>query len=339
LKEQIDSLIQADIAHADVVRAMIKRLFPAGGRHIDGSHYGANWKSQWLRERRVAHEDILRFFMERTVGESLLAFTDAERAWAHFSDRQGLDRYLRSLDKQRLQDVIASFENYEDQFAAEHVIPAAIVLLNLLPDFPQRQRQMLELDGRLVVARVCYRLLKCLHNPEAVEAALRQILPELTSLSSKLEVITEVGHREGAGHKLVSETAALGFEKSLRDEVRAAPAERLSREYDLLRLLITTKREADPSEAQLTIDRSPDMTLALIRSAWSEALSQSFGSRTVRRHPQLAWEIVTELYGNETALRERVEDLKAAQPAGADELLKLVDKYLSGWRPNRFEEI
>jgi predicted KAP-like P-loop ATPase len=338
LKIQIDSLIQADPAHADVVRAMIKRLFPAGERHIGGSHYAADWKSRWLRDRRVAHEEILRLYMERIAGESLLAFADAEKAWAHFSDRHALDTYLRSLDEKKLQDVIASFETYEDQFAAEHVIPGVIVLLNLLPSLPERRRQMLEPGARWVVARVTYRLLKCLQSPDAVEAAIHQILPELTSISSKLEVITEVGHREGAGHKLVSQSAAAGFERSLRDEVRTASAEQLAKEYDLLRLLVVTKREADPSEGQITIDASPEMTLALLRSAWSETLGQSLGSRAVRRSPQLAWEILTELYGNEFTLRERIENLKMMQPGDADELLKLAEKYLSGWRPNRFGE-
>ncbi len=57
-KAQIEGLFEAAGDHADVVRAMIERLFPAAQRHIGGSHYGGDWKSRWLRERRVAHEEI-----------------------------------------------------------------------------------------------------------------------------------------------------------------------------------------------------------------------------------------------------------------------------------------
>ena len=35
--------------------------------------------------------------------------------------------------------VIGSLETYEDQFAPEQVIPATIVLLNLLPDLPEKE--------------------------------------------------------------------------------------------------------------------------------------------------------------------------------------------------------
>lgn len=336
LKAQIDGLVEAAETHGDVVRAMIGRLFPAGQRHVGGSHYGGDWKSRWLRERRVAHEDILRFYLERVAGEGLQAFTDAEQAWARMADPDGLEVYLRSLDVGRLQDVIASLEAYEDQFAPQHVRPGTIVLLNLLPDLPERKRGMFELDTKFAVTRVTYRLLRSLGNPAAVEAAVRQILPELKSLSAKLELITEVGYREGAGHKLVSEAAAAEFEKALRDEVRARPVDHLAKEGDLVRLFLVAKREGDPSEAPLTIDDAPQLTLAVLRAARSEVRSQAMGSRAVRRSPRLAWDVLIELYGDEATLKERIESLKATGPKGADELLELAGKYLAGWRPKDF---
>jgi hypothetical protein len=338
LKAQIDGLIEAAGSHAGVVRAMIQRLFPAGQRHIGGSHYGADWKGRWLRERRVAHEDILRLYLERVAGEGLQAFTDAEQAWAFMADRGALDSYLRSLDAARLQDVIAALETYEDQFAPEHVVPGTIVLLNLLPDLPERQGGMFDLDTRLVVSRVTYRLLRALNDPAAVEAAARQILPELNSLSAKLELISDVGYREGAGHKLVSEAAAAEFERTWRGEVRSASAEELAQEGDLVRVLLLAKRDADPSEGPLDIDDSPELTLAALRAARSEVRSQAQGSRAVRRSPRLAWDVLIELYGDEATLRERIEALKATSPEGGDDVLELADKYLSGWRPKDFGE-
>jgi predicted KAP-like P-loop ATPase len=338
LKAQIDGLIAASPTHSAIVSTLISRLFPAGRRHMGGSQFTSDWKGEWLRERRVAHEDILRLYLERIVGEGLKAFIDAEQAWARFTDRNALDDYLRSLDRERLQDIIASLETYEGQFGPEHVLPGTIVLLNLQPDLPKRDRGMLELDSRFTVLRVTYRLLRSLREPNEVEAAIRKILPELTTLSSKLELITQVGHRDGAGHKLVSESAAKEFYRSWRDEVRGSPAKRLVEEWDLARVLYLTKHEADSSEGPLNIDSSPELTLALLRASRSEVTSQSLGSRAVRRSPQLAWDVLTELYGDEATLRERIENLKATNPKAADDILALADKYLGGWRPNKFGE-
>jgi len=333
LKEQIDSLIAASPAHADVVRAMVNRLFPAGQRHTGGSQFGNDWESKWLKDRRIAHEEILRLYLERIVGEGLKAFTDAEHAWSCFTDRDALDGFLRSLNRDRLQDVIASLESYQGHFGPLHVVPGTIVLLNLQPDIPKRERGMLEIASRFTVARVTFRLLRSLQDPAAVESAVRQILPEVTTLSSKLELILQVGHREGAGHKFVSESAAEEFETSWRDEVRDCSPLHLVKEWDLVRVLYVTKREANSSESLLKIDSSPELTLAVLRNSRSEVMRQSLGSRAVQRSPCLAWDVLVELYGDEATLRERIESLKATKPEGADDLLALVDKYLSGWRP------
>lgn len=338
LKEQIDRFIEAGGDRADIVRALIRRLFPAAQRHVGGSHYGSEWKGQWLRERCVAHEDILSLYMERVVGKGLQAFTDAERAWARIADRVAFEGFLRSLNADRLEDVIASLEVYEEQFAPEHVVPGSIVLLNLLPELPNRQPGMIDFDTRTVVGRVVYRLVRSLKNPDAVEAAVRQILTQLNTLYAKDQLITIVGYRKGAGHRLISESAARTFEHDWRVEVRSAPVEALAQESGLLWILLQAIRETDSAEPPITIDASPRLTLALLQSAWSEVRAQTIGNRAVRRSPRLNLDALIELYGDESILRSRIETLKTSHPEGVDELLDLADKYLGGWRPKEFGE-
>jgi hypothetical protein len=334
LKKQIERLIKAAGDRADVLRALVERLFPGGKRHIGGSRYGADWKNQWLRERRVAHEDILRLYLERVVGEGLRAFTDAERAWPLMGDRRAFERFVRSLDAATLEEVISALEVYEKQFAPEHVVPASIVLLNLLPELPERSRGMFEIGARMVVGRVVYRLLRSLKHVASIEAAVREILPQLATLSAKDELITMVGYRDGAGHKLVSEAAARQFEESWRTEVRSATADSLAEERELLRVLLLAKRDANPAEPALCVADSPGVTLALLRSARHNVQSQTMGSRAVLRSARLAWDALIELSGSEAALKERINRLKATQPVGVDELLDLADKYIGGWRPS-----
>src|SRR6266481_5981560 len=100
---------------------------------------------------------------------------------------------------------------------------------------------MLELDSRFTVTRVVLRLLRSIKTPAAVNAAVREILQELKSLSSKQELIRLVGHRENVGHKLVPEDAAVEFEKAWRGEVRASPAANLVGERDIGAILFAAK--------------------------------------------------------------------------------------------------
>lgn len=336
LKQQIDNLVKAGGDQAQSVSNLIRRLFPAGERHLGGMHYGGDWKSSWLRERRVAHVSVLNYYLERVIGEQLQAFSDAEKAWSLITEKTAFESYLNSIPAERLEDVISSLEAYEDEFGTEHAVPGVVVLLNLLPKLPDRPRGMFDLDTRLVVGRVVYRLVRALKQPEAIEATVKEILPQVDSLSSKLELITDVGYREGAGHKLVSEAAAKRFEAEWREEVRNASPEKLACETDLLRVLLLTKREIAPDEPELILPDSPEVTFALLKSARSETRSQVMGSRAVQRTPRLAWDSLVELYGGEDSLRARIETLKSTPPDQVDDLFELAEKYLAGWRPVEF---
>ncbi len=338
LKQQINVLLQAAGPRAEIVRALIERAFPAARHHIGGSHFGSDWKRQWLRDRRVAHEDIFRFYLERVVGEKLQTFADAEQAWAEMDDAAGFATFLRSLDGDRLRDVIGSLEIHEDEFRPEQVVPASAVLLNLSPELPESQGGIFDFGSRLVVTRVVYRLVRSLKSPEAIDGAVREILPKIEYLSCKLELISIVGHRERRGHKLVSESAASDLEKQWREEVRKAGEAKLSHEKEVLRILLAAKAEALPEEPLLGVPQSPDMTLALLRSGRHEVVSQAMGTRSVRRSPRIAWNQLIQIFGDEQTLRTRIEELKAAQPGADPELIALADRYLSGWRPKRFED-
>lgn len=335
LKAQVDKLL--DVAEDDqvpIVESMIKRLFPAAERHIGGTNYDAGWQKSWLKGRRVAHRDLLALYLERVAGDGLRSFLDAERAWVLISDEGELDAYLRSLPPERLETVVSSLETFEDDYKPEHVVPGVVVLLNLLPDLPDRPRGMFDLDPRLVVSRVTYRLLRSLQDPDLVKQASEEALPRITSLSSKLELISDIGYREGAGHKLVTESHAAAFESAWRDEVRAATPAELAKESDLLRVLIIAKKEAGDNEDPIELADDPDLTLAMLKAARSEVRSQAMGSRAVSRSTRLAWDVLVDLYQDEDTLRQRLEDLKQQEPEGLDDLLELADKYLAGWKPD-----
>lgn len=337
MKAQIEGLFAAAGPQREVVQAMIERLFPAGQRHISNVNYGGDWRGRWLRERRVAHDDILRLYLERVAGENLKAFTDAELAFIYMPCQEPLDRYLRSLDPARQQDVIAALENFEDQFTPQHVVSGTTVLLNLLPDLPKREREFFGLDTRMVVSRITYRLLRSLNDINAVEVSVDTILPQLTTLSSKLSIIHQVGYREGAGHKLVSELAASRFEKAWRNEVVTASIEALAKEPELLWVIIFAKQFTEPSDPPLIIDSSTELTLALLRASKSETMSQTDGCRAIKRSPRLNWKSLLDIFGDEDTLRGRIDALKATNPQDADEIIELAEKYLGGWKPDRYE--
>lgn len=338
LKNQIDKLVGAAGDKVPVVRALIKWVFPAALRHVGGSSYGADWLPRWLRERRAAHESILRFYLERTVGEGLKTFYNAEHAWGLMSEGEALDEYFHSLSPTEWEGIISALESYEDQYQPEHVIPAIVVLLNLWPEMPQRPRGIVDFGTRLVVTRVVYRLIRSLQNPSLIEDSVKSILPQLRTLAAKLELITDVGHKKDQGHGLVPEAVAKEFERGWRDEVRAASPERLLLEKDPIRVIIVANQDSEDDEPRVSIPPNVEFTLTLLKSAKTETVSQSLESRAVHRSPRMAWGALVLVYGNEDILKERVNEVKATNPEGVEDLMSLVDRYMSGTPPTDFDD-
>ncbi|MCY3541988.1 MAG: NTPase KAP, partial [Gammaproteobacteria bacterium] len=331
LQKQIDSLIEVAGDHSDVVKSMVTQLFPAGGHHIGGRRYGNEWKKVWLKERRVAHEDILRLYLECLENKNPHASIVAKKAWKHLANRNDLDAYLNSINPLRLQNVIASLEVFEEQFAREHVVPGTVVLLNLLPLPDQQRRGMFDLSPKVTVIRVIYRLLRSLNDPAEVETKLKdEIIPELKSLSSELALINIVGYQEGVGHRLVPEGVASKFEKEWNNKVRTTPVNNLVNEYDLLEVLLRTKRAT--KDGSLKIDRSPQLTLALLETAQRERWVREEGNRTIQRISYLAGDDLVELYSDQATLKERIDDLRNANLDDANNLIRLAEQYLDTYR-------
>ena len=328
-RDRLERLIETEPERKDVVKAMISTLFPAAGAYLGGPTYGADWYRSWLRERRVARLEHLQYFLERVAGETLDDFALAETAWRKMSDAQAFDSYLRGLDVHRLTGVITALEAFEDEFELRHAFSGVTVLLNCLPDLPPRKRQFLELDTEGIVSRVVYRLMKSITDPQMTAETVSNALPNIRLLSGKQRLIEIVGHRESVGHGLVPKDLAAQFERSWRDDVRAAPVDALCCEPELLRVVFFAMKQSETTEPKLILDLQK-LTLPLLRSARAETI-HSRGYKVIREQ-RIHWDVLVKVFGNESTLAEHITSLTDIR-AGDQDLVDLAKKYLEGWRP------
>lgn len=338
LKQSVEALLEAAGSHQDIVRAMIRRLFPAALRHIENNSYGSDWLKSWLRKRLVAHPDILQFYLQRVAGSGLRSFLRAEQAFAVLNDQDLLGEFLDALPETEVEDVIARLEVYEGEFPEAAVAPACVVLLNRLERMPEQDRGMFSLGPRMVVARVVLRMLRQIEDEVHREAVVREVLPQLTSLSARRELLRLVGYEEDSGHKLIPETAVCELDRALREEVRAASAQALASEGELLRLLWWARKTSGDDEPAFELPAGDGLAVALLRGAVTETKSQPVGSRAVSRAQRLAWDLLVSIVGGDEAVASFLT-LVEGEAGGDPELSATVDlakRYASGWRPPEF---
>ena len=329
----VDEVFKAGGEEKELVRALIRRLFPGGRRFIENYHHGSESLGSWLRARRVAHPDILALYLERVVGEGLEAFNHAERAHAVMSDAQELERLFEALSPHQAEDAIAALEVFEGEYPQDAVEPATVVLMNQLDRLVKRDRGFFDYGPDLTVVRVVLRLIRQLDDTEQAETTVRRVLPNLRTMSSKLRLLNLVGHDEGVGHELISLEQSRSLEREFRDDVREASPETLVNEQDVLDLLRWTQISAGADEPPHELAEHDGLELAVLRAAVTDARSQELGSRAVTRSLRLRWDTLAEVFGSEENLRRRVDRIDEEQLDEDSRLaVELARKYLTGWR-------
>jgi hypothetical protein len=329
----IDEIIGAAGRRASVATSAIKLLFPAARKFIDNYHFTSDARQGWLRAKRVAHPDILRLYLERVPSAGLKSHYAAEQAFSLLGDNDALTAYLRSLEPSQIEDVISALEVFEGEFRPEQVVSGVVALLNLLPDLPDRTRGLFDFSAALKVTRVTYRLLRSLGSPQAIEEAVRRILPQLTHLAAKWDVISEVGLRKSTGERMISEEASAALEAQWKEEVRKASIATLLGEPELLRVYLAARAGLAEEDRPLEVPKTREMTVLMLENARTEIRSQAMDSYTVKQQSKLMWDSLISVFGSETELMERIDDLLSSGVVIDPALRELVEKYRSGWRP------
>jgi predicted KAP-like P-loop ATPase len=332
LKARIEKLLAVAGEDAELVRALIQRVFPAGRAYIENTSYGSEWLNTWKRGHRVAYISYLELYFGRALPSDLVSFQQTEVAYARIADGDALGEYLDSLPNENLESAISGLEAYQGEYPEDSVVPACVTLLNRIADIPERpNRGMFDLrTPDVVVTRVVRRLLERLSEETAREQAVREILARVPSYSSREVLIHSVGRVKDPSNALISSGCAAELEDELIRWVETGPSSVPEREWNLLRVYwMVSEREGDRYVSPPL--RDANEIRALIRSARSVSRAQAEGSRHVEQEERLAWDGLVRVVGGEDNLAQAARRLRETD--GDSTLVLLVEKYLGGWRP------
>jgi predicted KAP-like P-loop ATPase len=333
-QKAIDALLKDFPEDAPLIRALFNRLFPVALQYVENSSYGSDWLGTWRTAHRMAHADYLNLYFDRVAPGTLVAFRSTEGAFAVLDDAEALRAYLAELDPDQLDTILEGLTAYETKFTTEMIVPASRTLLNLIDRIPEKKTAGIFDLSRpdLTVRRVVLRLFRQVDDAAARETLAAEILAGIETYSSQLDFIHSMGHREGSGLKLVSEAFAQQLQDEFVNRLQRTPPAEPEREWDAWRIYDAVRDANDV--APLTAAMDPVLIRSVLRSARSTARSQSMNSRKVETEVRLSWGLVVGLFGSEDSVKMAVASVR--KELGNDDVLDLADKYLGGWRPERF---
>lgn len=333
-QKAIDELLTSFPDDAKVIRALFHHVFPAALKYTENNHYGTEFLNIWRTANRMAHIDFFNLYLDRVDPPELLLYRSSEEAFNLLDDGEALKSYLTELNPTEIETVIEGLTSFKDRFTVEMVNPGAVTFLNLIDGIPEKKTRGFFDSGRpeIAVRHVVLHLFECVEDESVREDLSKKILENIETYSSQLALLNILGHREGIGHKLISEASATRLHDDFVAQLQKNPPTNPEREWDAWRIYNTV--QLTTGEVPLTTDEDPLLLLAVLRSLKSTARSQTMGSRVVRFEDRLNWDLLLKLFGSEANVADVIRNLHVGSKD--DPLLQLADKYLSGWRPNNF---
>jgi hypothetical protein len=337
----IDEFVAAARPHQDAVRQMLRRLFPRIGRHVGGSSVIGSGQD-YRRNRRVAHPEVLRIYLQRTLPEGATPAQLVREAYETMGDRERFLALLHSLDSEQLEDLLGRLEDYESEFDPAAAEIATEVLLNQLPRLREGRRGMMDIGAHFAVTRVVLRLLDRVADENERSQLVKRVLPRVEQLSGREELIDLVGHRENVGHRLIPEPEAAELYRQQNEQVLAATPEVLAKERGLASLFYRATEYEDGAHRDRIRELTDDdgVLLRLLRSSLTEQQSQTVGDLAFRSVLALPWELLADMVGGPDRLTERVAELDARTDRSQLDkrtrlALETAKQYASGELPPR----
>lgn len=296
---------------------------------------------EYLRKRRVAYSEVMKVYLEQVLPDQLIVFANAERIYQLTDDDVALAHEFNAIVDDELEDVISGLGRFAGQYSEVGLVNVIVEILGAMTRLPRHDdRSVFMPEARFNVTYTIDKILEHYQrNGGAVEAVVKAIIPRLRSLSAKLELMLLVGHVPDAGRRLVSSSYAQQLQQQYEQDAAAMPIEQLVREDNPLRVLIAPVYWGSHIAQRIDTTAPLSVHYAVFRSAVGENRHQSFESTHVHRTPVLAWGELCGVYSDESTIARVYKRMCETPESDSAELLKLIKKYLDGWRPESVIEM
>ena len=325
-----------------VLESLLRILFPATQGFLGGNSYGREWARAWRKDQRVACDEVLRVYLQAGLDEGALSSNEFRELFEALTDERKLTLILSSFSDQQLEEALDRLEAFEEEIPPEGASISVPIFANQMKRLSPHSDGLFSFEPRIRAKRVILRLLRRIEDPDALTARLSSVIARIDSLSSRLIVIEMVGHRESVGHGLLSNSRASELERQLLDQLKAASAVQLEKEWDLATLVLRTVRWLEDDDKKWLAKklskhlRETGFLLTLLRTAVQYA--------HINNHVEkyLSWDPLMAAFGEELKYAtERLEQSQLAQDLSDDDqdTIELAKNYASGWRPDWWREV
>jgi predicted KAP-like P-loop ATPase len=308
--KQFSEVVDCAMGHFNEITELLKRLFPFCKRYTDNTYYDSSSLRYWRKDRKIASPEILDFYLERQFPKNIPSPSMVKQVFESLGDEIQLRRLMGSLDGAVIENIFNRLEDYEDDFQPEFAEPAIRVFLKSAEKLRTEQTHMGDFGADLAVTRIVLRLLRKIGDSIKILGVCEKLLETVTSLSWRLELLEIIGHREGTGHKLVTQENDIRLRDELRKKITVTSIEELLHERHLPMLFNFLKEGGTQDSAVVSKFIEDDrIFFALLKAMKTQTFSQTIGDAAERVKVCLQWRFLEHLIGADL-LKNRILGLE-----------------------------
>ncbi len=340
LREQYDDLLERAGKHREAMEGLNSHLFPTTLRFRQNRSF-ASWQlERWKRERRVAHPDVLRFYLEKTLPSGVLPARLIADIVAKLGDEAALAAALDALTPEQFENALDRLRSHEDEYPAGCTAVALRLLVDRVSRIRRHTRHFFDMPPMWRVWLVGKSLLTSIESPEERMGIVRDVFGKLSSLSAKWALLMTAGYKAQEDESiLVQKNELEALAEELRTQVLAATATQLTEEHEAALLLGWAAGDGEhPRAAELLGDDK--FLLSLLHTDLGQGhwfTEGEVAQNVMQSLPR--WDEFERIFGADR-WRARVRELVDRAPKGAlneeqRQAIELAGRYLTGWRPKR----
>jgi KAP family P-loop domain len=310
-KAAFDEFIKSAGNDANTLRELCRQLFPASRRFIDNHYCGTDSLPRWRRGCRVAHDEVLRIYLEGRPPPGVLPNALVRRAVESIGKPEWA--VMPDLDSAQLESLLWRLGPYVEDLDPERAVRAAAQIAGI--------RHRLRSDslgfGDPFGADTAYRGLllalikRATGDGNRSTAALERAIALAPNLTAHCALVARVGDR--ADSQIGTKVDSDRLQAALGEAVATAPADQLAYEYHVDRLLLVAVSTGKMTPNDVASKLTEPLLISLLRAHLSSSFKQNLGEAAIERRDVLAWEGLCQIMP-EKDLVERVNCLAALKP-------------------------
>lgn len=305
LDQQIlHSFVQEYSVQTDLVKSILKRLFPATNRAFSNYRHNQAEVNSWFHDRRVANSDIFLLYRHRFPNESLTNKILAGELNDLISTPNLFVEKIAAIPDSNLGPVISALESFEGRFGISGITEVIPCLIGQIPRIATNRMGLITVDSTLIIRRIVLRILREIENTEILESTIQVTFSKIKSLSDKhlfahlIQGASQLQINEEAKSQIMNQVEVLVSEISTMD---------LLDERDFISIL-----HSYPSKLQENLSDFL-LVMRVLEQCQGMATTFQMDSRVSSEFLTVNWRFIKHLFSDATSFMSLLRQLVDAE--------------------------